>query len=568
MLVVVRIPPAETQALVQLTGGLEIGPDHQKVVKLDVLSCSTALAASAYTSVLHLRGDGVTPQPHQNLDGDILCWNGEIFEGLDILPNENDGKKLFEALTRAEQPVDILAQIEGPWVIVNMKSTNTLYYARDPLGRRSLLVHHPTEEQPHFIIASSCNGAIAGFEFEEVTPDGIYCIKFDTIREAEGFVSAFGPATQLFGRVTQAASKKEYVLIPPLNNTLPSTEIQETWSSPSPGIKQALEDFLNVLNQAVELRVQHVPHHHPVGPGFARVAVLFSGGIDCTVLAYLAHKHLPLSEPIDLLNVAFENPRTLKAASKPPGKCKKTRNSSEAAEQDVPEQGRSTYDVPDRLTGREETEELRRCCPERTWNFVEIDVPYEECQRERPKVQNLMYPNQTVMDLSLALALFFASRGIGHITNSDGTSAPYTSQARVLLSGLGSDELLGGYSRHRKAFARDGWQGLVEELQLDLTRLPSRNLGRDDRVISSNGKETRYPFLSLSVVSFLANLPVETKVNPFLEEGRGDKMLLRMLAERMGLALASRRKKRAMQFGSRSARMEGGDADRKGDSIL
>ncbi|KAG8925968.1 hypothetical protein FRC01_009496 [Tulasnella sp. 417] len=360
----------------------------------------------------------------------------------------------------------------------------------------------------------------------------------------------------------------DYVLIPSLNSSLPTSEVWEIWSSPSPSIAQALEDFLSVLDESVRLRVQHIPHNHPVGPGFARVAVLFSGGIDCTVLAYLAHKHLPLSEPIDLLNVAFENPRTLRAASKPSGKSKKVRPSSDEAEQESPEHGRPTYDVPDRLTGREEVEELRRCCPERTWNFVEIDVPYEECQRERPHVQNLMYPNQTVMDLSLALALFFASRGIGHVTNSDGVSTPYTSQARVLLSGLGSDELLGGYSRHRKAFGRDGWQGLVEELQLDLTRLPSRNLGRDDRVISSNGKETRYPFLSLSVVSFLAKLPVETKVNPLLEEGRGDKMLLRMLAAKMGLVLASRRKKRAMQFGSRSARMEGGDADRKGDAIL
>ncbi|KAG8914781.1 hypothetical protein FRC00_010802, partial [Tulasnella sp. 408] len=378
---------------------------------------------------------------------------------------------------------------------------------------------------------------VAGFEFQEVTPDGIHCIKFDAIDEAERLVSEFGRATQLLSRVTQAGSKMEYVLIPPLNNTLPSTEVQETWSSPSPGVTQALDDFLNVLNESVQLRVQHVPHHQFIARYFQR-------GCWLTVEPFVPSRHLPLSEPIDLLNVAFENPRTLKAASQPSGKGKKTKPSSEAVEQEAPGQGRSTYDVPDRLTGREEAEELRRCCPERTWNFVEIDVPYEECQRERPQAQNLMYPNQTVMDLSLALALFFASRGIGHVTNSDGTSTPYTSQARVLLSGLGSDELLGGYSRHRKAFtSAHDIETDRSQLQLDLTRLPSRNLGRDDRVISSNGKETRYPFLSLSVVSFLANLPVETKVNPLLEEGRGDKMLLRMLAERMGLVLASRRKK-------------------------
>lgn len=29
-----------------------------------------------------------------------------------------------------------------------------------------------------------------------------------------------------------------------------------------------------------------------------------------------------------------------------------------------------SYDVPDRLTGLQEVEELRRLCPGRTWNFV------------------------------------------------------------------------------------------------------------------------------------------------------------------------------------------------------
>ncbi len=38
----------------------------------------------------------------------------------------------------------------------------------------------------------------------------------------------------------------------------------------------------------------------------ARVGVLFSGGIDCTVLAALSHFHLPSHEPIDLINVCFD----------------------------------------------------------------------------------------------------------------------------------------------------------------------------------------------------------------------------------------------------------------------
>ncbi len=40
----------------------------------------------------------------------------------------------------------------------------------------------------------------------------------------------------------------------------------------------------------------------------------------------------------------------------------------------------------------------------------------------------------------------------------------YRSRARVLLLGMGADEQMGGYGRHRTAFRRGGWAGLAEEL--------------------------------------------------------------------------------------------------------
>lgn len=99
---------------------------------------------------------------------------------------------------------------------------------------------------------------------------------------------------------------------------------------------------------------------------------------------------------------------------------------------------------------------------------------------------------------------------------------------------------------------------------MDLTRIPVRNLGRDDRVISSHGKEVRHPFLSLPFVKYVADLPVHYKLDPRLDLGVGDKMILRLAAKKLGLVEAGVRKKRAMQFGSHSARMQGGEAERKG----
>ena len=55
---------------------------------------------------------------------------------------------------------------------------------------------------------------------------------------------------------------------------------------------------------------------------------------------------------------------------------------------------------------------------------------------------------------------------------------PYQSKCKILLVGLGADEQLAGYGRHRTCFAKGGWEALCQEMNMDLTRLWQRNLGR------------------------------------------------------------------------------------------
>jgi asparagine synthetase B (glutamine-hydrolysing) len=45
------------------------------------------------------------------------------------------------------------------------------------------------------------------------------------------------------------------------------------------------------------------------------VGLLFSGGLDCMVLAALVHRVLPAGVAITLYNVAFANPRVVAAAA-------------------------------------------------------------------------------------------------------------------------------------------------------------------------------------------------------------------------------------------------------------
>jgi NH3-dependent NAD+ synthetase len=75
-----------------------------------------------------------------------------------------------------------------------------------------------------------------------------------------------------------------------------------------------------------------------------KLGILFSGGLDSTIIAYLADKFVPKEEPIDLLNVAFDQ--------------------------------NESFDVPDRKTGLLSSEELRTLCPDRKWNFVEVMIVF------------------------------------------------------------------------------------------------------------------------------------------------------------------------------------------------
>jgi asparagine synthetase B (glutamine-hydrolysing) len=148
------------------------------------------------------------------------------------------------------------------------------------------------------------------------------------------------------------------------------------------------------------LRVQNIPRRTSLETGKARVAVLFSGGIDSTILAFLAHRyhhailhhkasshfvfhrHVPIDEPIDLLNVAFENPRKIQV--KTDGNIgaipkREKKRQLKAAELNAAAKESTSYMVPDRVTGLQEVEEFRRLCPGRTWNFVSLPLPYERC---------------------------------------------------------------------------------------------------------------------------------------------------------------------------------------------
>lgn len=129
-------------------------------------------------------------------------------------------------------------------------------------------------------------------------------------------------------------------------------------------------------------------------------------------------------------------------------------------------------------------------------------------------------------------------------------------ESKVVFSGLGADEVFGGYARFKTAYLRGGVAEMQKEMSLDLNRLWHRNFGRDDRVLTVCGKEARFPFLDTNLLQFMRDKCPTSRLCDWQDfRGKGDKRMLRLLAEKeLGLRISCGFEKRAIQFGTRIAK--------------
>lgn len=556
--------------------------------------------------VLHLRGV-LTAQPLEDERGNVFLWNGEVFSGIMVEAEENDTQIMFNYLSSCKNESDILSlfsEVQGPWSFIYYQaSTHHLWFGRDFFGRRSLLWHFSSLGKSFCLSSVGSQTSEVANKWQEVPASGIFRIdlkstsisksvvlklypwkyisKENVIKECVNSLTQISANLPNFVSVVENEAKlylKEPVV--PLNMMLPQTSFDihcSNISSIPPSretlqvfltdehMKEVVQQFIDVLSIAVKRRVLCLPRDEYLTPSEvlttcdrkANVAILFSGGIDSMVIATLADRHIPLDEPIDLLNVAFMTKE--KSISTSFNKKRRKHKNCEIPSEESSKNAASPdqhFSVPDRITGRAGLKELQAANPSRIWNFVEINVSLEELQElRRTRICHLVQPLETVLDDSIGCAVWFASRGTGWLVTQEKVKS-YQSGAKVVLTGIGADEQLAGYSRHRVCFQAHGLEGLNKEIEMELGRISSRNLGRDDRVIGDHGKEARFPFLDENVVSFLNSLPVWEKANLALSRGIGEKLILRLAAVELGLTTAALLPKRAMQFGSRIAKME------------
>ncbi|MBI5398215.1 asparagine synthetase B [Candidatus Woesearchaeota archaeon] len=133
---------------------------------------------------------------------------------------------------------------------------------------------------------------------------------------------------------------------------------------------------------------------------------------------------------------------------------------------------------------------------------------------------------------------------------------------RVMLSGLGSEELFAGYERHAQALSLQGPACINRECFAGLYDLWQRDLYRDDLMMMHHTIELRLPFLDYALIDCALSIPGEFKINATQK-----KIILRKVAIALGIPheIASR-KKQAAQYGSNFDKGIAKMAKRKGFS--
>ncbi len=250
------------------------------------------------------------------------------------------------------------------------------------------------------------------------------------------------------------------------------------YSKPKPATMQkATETLHKLLEKSVRKRILEA----------REIAVAFSGGLDSSVIAFLAKK---CQTNVHLIHVSLEN--------------------------------------------QPETEEAKKAAddlnlPIRVYLFKETDV------------EKAIY---TVVELLEEANPVKASIGVPFYWTAEKASE---AGIRLLLAGQGADELFGGYQRYVNEYLSYGAEKVQKTMFDDVVKLHESNIERDVKICSFHNVELRLPFAAHQIAEFAVALPLELKIERKADTLR--KLALRKAAENMGLpASITEKPKKAVQY--------------------
>ena len=261
------------------------------------------------------------------------------------------------------------------------------------------------------------------------------------------------------------------------------------------------ELLIDDLYSAVEKRVENI----------VNVGLIFSGGVDSTILAVLLKKiaEVRSNEITNNNSSSYAKPLNIKLYS----------------------------------VGVENSQDI---------NFSEeiakdLNLPLKTIIIDENTVKESIKPvltaieDDNVMKLGVGMTIYLAAKAM----KEDGI--------KVALSGQGADELFGGYNRYLKHFEEntlfDAYFDLDEEIFHDIANMYHVNLERDDAVSMANGVELRVPFLDKEIINLALDIPGKYKI--INNEDLLRKHILRDAAKSIGVPnYIADRPKKAAQYGS------------------
>jgi asparagine synthase (glutamine-hydrolysing) len=120
---------------------------------------------------------------------------------------------------------------------------------------------------------------------------------------------------------------------------------------------------------------------------------------------------------------------------------------------------------------------------------------------------------------------------------------------KVMFSGQGADELFGGYSWYTKVVQKEGYEKLREHMTQDLQLLYKETLEREDKITMAHSVEMREPFLDMKVIQ--TSMQIDLKLNVKKENDLFGKHVHRRVAQELGIPRnIAYRIKEAAQHGS------------------
>jgi asparagine synthase (glutamine-hydrolysing) len=396
----------------------------------------------ATTAVLDKQSGNVTlssndEQPHVHTGNAAVLFDGQVYSPKATLGAEIIAEKLEKA-DGVKASEGFLTEVEGDFSFM-IAEAERIIVGRDPVGVKPLYCGE--------------NRTVAALASNRKT---LWKLGLDDVR-------SFPPGH--IGLVNRDGFKFKPV------KTLAYPQPKSTT------MQEAAETLQKLLEESIRMRVS----------GLKEIAVAFSGGLDSSVVAYLASKC-----PVDvhLIHVSLEN--------------------------------------------RPETEDAKRAAkalnlPLQVSLFKEADV-----EKVLSKVVGLIEEPDPVK----------ASVGVPFYW-----TAKKTAEAgfKVLLAGQGADELFGGYQRYVNEYLMHGAEKVRKTMFDDVVGIHESNIERDVKICGLHNVELRLPFASYSLAEFAMALPVELKIER--KAGSLRKLVLRKTAENMGLpASITEKPKKAVQY--------------------